>query len=323
MIIANHLPLILDPSDAWQAYLDTLSWHKGQFDQSSYHAFLRATSMGIPAEKAIPEVNRRCLTAGGLPTASKLNHQYNSAARYTKSAGASNEISLPKAPTPVFDFHTLQRIAAKATGIDAQWLATKSPVAIESATAATFLDGLYQPGEKVIVFTDYRSQGQVVYELGKSTSKELPNGGPLGVWFLTNPVDGNEHRNDDGKMSRRSKKAVTAWRYLVLECDHNEKYPGVNALWLAALVQLPLKIVAIYTSGGKSIHALVCLAASTKEEWDTLRDKIKPILVPLGADPATMTAVRLSRLPQTLRGKTSQQLLYLNPQPTEQPILKK
>jgi hypothetical protein len=95
-----------------------------------------------------------------------------------------------------------------------------------------------------------------------------------------------------------------------------------ETLWLAALAQLPLKIAAIYTSGGKSIHALVRLDASTKAEWDAVRDKIKPILVPLGADPAAMTAVRLSRLPQTLRGKAPQRLLYLNPQPTEDPILK-
>jgi len=321
MIIGNLAPLLLDHSNAWEAYLDTLPWLKGQRDLSSYNAFLRATSMGIPAEKAIPEVNRRYLAAGGSPSASKLKHQYNSAANYTKSAGASDGIYLPKTPTPNFNLQTLQRIAAKATGIDEPWLATKSPVAIESATAATFLDSLYQPGENVIVFTECKSKGQVVYEVGHPA--ELPSEGPEGVWFLTNPVDGIEHLNEDGKMSRRSKEAVTAWRYLVLECDHEEKYPGVNALWLAAMVQLPLKISAICTSGGKSIHALVRLDASTKEEWDAMRDKIKPILVPLGADPAAMTAVRLSRLPQTLRGKAPQRLLYLNPQPTEQPILKK
>ena len=321
MITPNLLPLTIDHTPAWQTYLDELSWHKGQFDQSSYHAFLRATSMCIPADKAIPEVNRRCLAAGGSPPASKLKHQFNSAALFTKSAVAFEGIILPKAPTPVFNLQTLQRIAEKASGIDDKWLASKSPVSVESATATTFLDGLYQPGEKVIVFTDYKSQGQVVYEVGHPT--ELPSGGPEGVWFLTNPVDGNEHRNDDGKNSRRSKDAVTAWRYLVLECDHEDKHPGVNALWLAALVQLPLKISAIYTSGGKSIHALVRLDASTKEDWDVMRDKIKPILVPLGADPAAMTAVRLSRLPQTLRGKSPQRLLYLNPKPTEEPILKK
>jgi hypothetical protein len=250
-----------------------------------------------------------------------LKHQFNAAALFTKSAGASDGIILPKAPTPVFNIETLQRLATKASGIDESWLVSNSPVSVESATAATFLENLYQPGEKVIVFTDYQSQGQVVYEVGHPT--ELPSEGLTGVWFLTNPVDGNEHRNDDGKMSRRSKEAVTAWRYLVLECDQEEKHPGVNALWLAALVQLPLKIVAIYTSGGKSIHALVRLDATTKADWDAMRDKIKPILVPLGADPAAMTAVRLSRLPQTLRGKAPQRLLYLNPQSTEQPILKK
>jgi hypothetical protein len=127
--------------------------------------------------------------------------------------------------------------------------------------------------------------------------------------------------NEDQKMSRRSKEAITSWRYLVLECDHEEKHQGVNSLWLSALIQLPLKIAAIYTSGGKSIHALVRLDASSKEEWDAMRDKIKPILVPIGADPSAMTAVRLSRLPQTKRGESLQKLLYLNPSPNAEPIV--
>jgi hypothetical protein len=141
--------------------------------------------------------------------------------------------------------------------------------------------------------------------------------GPDGVWFLAQPVDGQEHvnprENKDGKikMSRRSMESVTSWRYLVLESDKaNARH------WLAALVQLPLRIAAIYTSGGKSIHALVRVDASCKERWDAECDGLEPILVTLGADPAALTAVRLTRLPGCYRGDKEQKLLYLNPRPS-------
>jgi hypothetical protein len=320
VIVANLIPLNLSDPEGWWDYIDTLPWEKGEFDNSSYHAFLRANSLGIQAEEAISEVAQRCRAAGCRPPASKLTHQFNRAAKYTQSSTTTGAILLPKVLAPEFDYGKLKRIAQKVSDIDENWLVSKSPTPLRFNKADTFLDNLYQQGEKVIVFTKYQSQGQVVYEVGKSSISDLPGGGPDGIWFLTNPVDGIEHLNEDQKMSRRSKEAITAWRYLVLECDHEDKFPGVNSLWLSALVQLPLKIAAIYTSGGKSVHALVRLDASSKEEWDAKRDKIKPILVPIGADPSAMTAVRLSRLPQTLRGRMPQRLLYLNPQPDGTPI---
>jgi len=47
---------------------------------------------------------------------------------------------------------------------------------------------------------------------------------------------------------------------------------------------------------------------------------IKPVLITLGADRGALSAIRLSRLPQALRGVRRQQLLYLNPQPSGVPI---
>jgi hypothetical protein len=98
---------------------------------------------------------------------------------------------------------------------------------------------------------------------------------------------------------------------------------------------MPLRIVAIYTSGGKSIHALIRLDAGSKVEWDEKRDAMKDVLVTLGADPGALTAVRLSRLPGCERLGTTvqegyrrypapkmQELLYLNPCPKRIPICK-
>jgi hypothetical protein len=103
---------------------------------------------------------------------------------------------------------------------------------------------------------------------------------------------------------------VSQFRYAVLESDS-----APVDLWLRALVKLPLPIVAIYTSGGKSVHVLVRLDARTKGEWDELRDRLRGLLVPLGADPGAMTAVRLSRLPFCRRGNKWQRLLFFDPAP--------
>jgi hypothetical protein len=138
-----------------------------------------------------------------------------------------------------------------------------------------------------------------------------------GVWFMANPVDGESHWNPrEEKDSRRSEESVTAWRYGVLE---SVKAP--KNLWL--LVQLPLPIAAIYDSGGDSIHALILVDATSKAEWDRIvREELAPILVPLGADKAAMTAVRLTRLPNCRREQTGliQSLLYLNLEPGYKPI---
>jgi len=43
--------------------------------------------------------------------------------------------------------------------------------------------------------------------------------------------------------------------------------------------------------------------------------------VTLGADPGALSAVRLTRLPQAMRGQRLQRLLYLNPDPDGRPIV--
>jgi hypothetical protein len=119
-----------------------------------------------------------------------------------------------------------------------------------------------------------------------------------------------------GKPSRRSEEAITAWRYAVLESDVAEADD-----WLRCLIQIPLRITSLCESGGKSIHALVRVDAMSKADWDMKIGKMKSVLVTLGADPAALSAVRLTRLPQAMRGKRCQRLLYLNPVSDGKPII--
>jgi len=112
------------------------------------------------------------------------------------------------------------------------------------------------------------------------------------------------------KLSRRSMESVTSWRYLVLESDE-----APDDLWRNLLAQLPLPIAAIYTSGRRSIHAIVKLRVDSKAEWDAVKRQIAPLFTRLGADAGALSAVRLTRLPGCYRGGKLQQLLYLNPSP--------
>lgn len=238
------------------------------------------------------------------------------------------------APKPQFCPAKLERIARKLDCVDPDRLAVRSPKKPKNQTPASFLHELYRPGERVVVFDVFESQGQALWTctappFDTHALDRFCTGKPNGVWFLANPVTGKYEPNDSGKRSRRSWQNVTSWRYLVIESDKaNPDH------WLAALVQMPLPIAAIYTSAGKSIHALVRLDAESKADWDSQAAKIKPTLVTLGADEKVFSAVRLTRLPGCERLGTTdkegnyrrydvprmQRLLYLNGNPAETPI---
>ncbi len=229
----------------------------------------------------------------------------------------------PPPPKPKFNPETLKRVAKKVSAIEdvIRFLSKRSPVKVESQDSASVLRHLYarESGEKVILFNVMASQGQFVWDAANSDviqNQHLPTGKD-GVWFLPQPVDGEIYPNprSDGKPSRRSAENVTAWRYAVLESDEADADD-----WLRCLVQMPFRIASIYESGGRSIHALVQLDATSKADWDRLMLPVKPVLITLGADRAALTAMRLTRLPQAMRGERCQRLLYLNPQPNGVPI---
>lgn len=260
------------------------------------------------------------------------------------------------APAEAYDPKLAAAVASycPAGAVDDDWLRAHSPIRIPKdphAWPALLLNSLYREGEHIIVFTKFASQGQLLHTPGESTVRleEYPpaagsitpvrprSGFPLGaqngVWFLCSPVTGEWLPNDNNrdrhgaKLGRRHAACCTRFPYLVLESD--EAPPSV---WLRILVQLQDPIVAVYTSGGKSYHALIRVDCNTKEEFDAARRAYIARLAALGADPAAISAVRLTRLPGCLRygsgqgaeykpyldrdgnaAPRMQQLLYLNP----------
>jgi hypothetical protein len=188
---------------------------------------------------------------------------------------------------------------------------------------------LFKPGEKLLIFDRYKSQGQLLWQVPPLNAgdfriprqfRENLQGDQDGIWFLSSPVDGSYYQNprEENKLSRRSQESITRYPYIVIESD---KAP--RDLWLRALARLPLPIAMITDSGGISIHSLVRIDAVTKQEWDQKVTTIKPVIVTLGADPGALTAVRLTRLPNCFRAakNSAQRLLYLDDNPDQTPIL--
>jgi hypothetical protein len=272
----------------------------------------------------LQEFNQRCLPPWSEP---ELRHKVQSAAKAVHPQPqdylSAHQGRLLVPAKPKFRPMVLKRIANKVSAIQdvVGFLAKQSPVPVDWQDSSSVLRQLYGAGEKVLIFSNLKSQGQLLWDANQSDDLQpqlLPTG-PEGVWFLPQPVRGGFYPNPraNGKSSRRSEEAVTAWRFAVLESDEADADD-----WLRCLVQMPLRIASICESGRRSIHALVRVDAASKAEWDRLVAPIKPVLITLGADPGALSAVRLSRLPQAMRGERCQRLLYLNSQPSGMAICK-
>lgn len=281
---------------------------------------------------------------------------------------------------PEFSIAKLRGVVRGMPSITEEWLMGRSPVPLTLVQGpGDFLEHVFDPGERVIIFTEFKGPGDFLWQVGKggfrlspdhgvrAVSSKLPvECGRDGAWFLANPVNGKWYPNPrrDGKPSRRSQEAVTEWKFLILECDEEKTLkkqarilreattqadperwfvqvkadprwvakmmplragwldlarqweadaPEVSALWLKLLAISALPIAAIYTSGGASVHALVKEPKGNWPEFSELLRQYKKRLPLVGADPAALTPVRLTRLPGCKRGGNFQKLLYLDP----------
>lgn len=264
-------------------------------------------------------------------------------------APPAQKISIP-APEPELTAATAAQCPPPPEGgaWDAAALTRRSPVRIPADPAAwapLLLDTLYPPCSNILLFTSFTSQGDLLYQTGRGNSglwqlgqrpgitplrrrwADLPRSLPCGAWYLCAPVTGRwtpnpakpHPRTGAPTPGRRHTACCTAFPYAVLESD-----TIAAETWLRILVQLREPIAAIYTSGGKSIHTLIRVNATTPAEFKTARARLLR-LAAVGADPAAITPVRLTRLPGIIRAEKNtpgnlQRLLYLNPAPTAEPI---
>lgn len=272
----------------------------------------------------------------------EINHLYKNAERasYDKPAGhLADSDYKPRNPDcarpprdkwagiPKFSRKALEVFIKPAPFVKRDFFKKRSPRKVDGVTPGEFLEALYPVGARVLVFTEFYSQGDYLWQVGKGgfrlAKKEgvpavpsvLPDdGGEKGIWFLNQPVSGKWLPNPSNKTkkTRRAAVNVTAWNHFVLESDDADEGD-----WLRLLLLIELPIVAIYSSGGRSIHALVSVEHEGEydnyDRLNALLRKIKQILPRLGADPGALTAVRLTRLPGCTRNGRLQELIYLNP----------
>lgn len=123
---------------------------------------------------------------------------------------------------------------------------------------------------------------------------------PAGMWILHNPTDGKG----------RSSENVTAFRHVLVESDQME-----IAQQLEWFRRSGLPYSCLLFSGGRSIHALVKVDASTPEEYDQRARRIFKYCEDSGMkiDKATKNKNRLSRFPGFMRGDRQQTLIEVNP----------
>ena len=222
------------------------------------------------------------------------------------------KFSRPKRPLVDFDYDCLQD-QVKGVGDPHKILEDATD---ECHNPKEYLNSVFAHGEKVCVLRGTRKKKDLFFHtrvqgrIPGSIFEDMLSG-PEGVFFLSNPISGKQV---DG--SWRSKDCLTSFRHLVLECDHSEKdYPGITDNWLKYLITLSLPIKSIITSGGKSVHALVDIGTETEKDFDLSLNQIYEPLVMSGADPNSLTSVRLTRLPFSFRGKNTQDLLYVKSNP--------
>lgn len=190
-----------------------------------------------------------------------------------------------------------------------------SPVDPSEVTPHDFLKALYGDRSNLI-FVDQQSQGRIVWNknLPEQNVNAAVSNNTEGAWIMVNPVDGQFKAIERlGKKSRRAEENLVAYDYTLIESDSVDL-----ELWLRVLSKLDLPIVSVTTSGSKSAHALVYVGAKDRTEYLEKVSAIADIVVPLGADPAAMSAVRLTRVPGCVRKDTGkpQELIWFNPDQT-------
>ena len=303
----------------------------------------------VDAMTVMMEFNQRCNPKWDERA---LRHKLNSAGRavHTKPRGWMLEdrgvdgsapvwIAPPKKEKIVFNGELLKKVQRAEWTCDYAWLRARSACDPWSLDTGAFIDGLYAKDDRVMIFTSMRSVGDFMrwrgewFELGKQpgiTARRVkcgPSGSREGCVMLIQPVDGKWHNVEGAsppRLSRRTRSSVVQYRYMLWESDE-----APEALWLNALAQVRLPIVAITSSAGRSLHALVRVDARSYDEWSQMRTGAREFMTQLGFDPQALSnPTAAMRLPNSMRegkmkegrlvpfehGPRKQRLLYYNPE---------
>lgn len=148
-----------------------------------------------------------------------------------------------------------------------------------------------------------RTAGELIAELsryGGDVSKVLGDYDPeAGAWIRFNPLDGQGVRDDN----------VTSFRYALIESD---TLPIERQAAIYEKLELP--VAALVHSGKKSLHAIVRVSATSREEYRERVNYLHAVCQRNGLeiDGANKNPSRLSRLPGIWRDGSKQYLVATN-----------
>lgn len=120
-----------------------------------------------------------------------------------------------------------------------------------------------------------------------------------GAWIRFNPLDGNGVKDQN----------ITDYRFALVECDNMELSEQRRII-----ENLKLPVACLVYSGKKSIHAIIHVDASNKDEY---RKRVEYVYkycqnAGLQVDTQNRNPSRLSRMPGVMRGENEQTLLATN-----------
>lgn len=160
-------------------------------------------------------------------------------------------------------------------------------------------DGKYLPSKGAYD----RTAGQLIQELTKCKGDIGSVLGDYnesaGAWIRFNPLDGKGVKNEN----------VTDYRYALVESD-NMEIDKQNAI----IRELELPVICLVYSGGKSLHAIVKVEASTYEEYRKRVNYLYDVCKKNGLtiDSQNRNPSRLSRMPGVIRNGHKQFIVDSN-----------
>ena len=215
---------------------------------------------------------------------------------------------------PVVDGEkVLNSITKRGAAFDEAALWEASPVRIDwspERDAIEVLQRLYRPAERLFIGARHDASLGQVLRVSEWIAR-FERGVPIAEHLICNPLSGQQGQTKTSKPSYRADSCVEQFRFAVIEFDAMPREQQIR-FWAG----VPLRVVALVDSGGKSIHGWVRIDAANADAWSRrVEDKLFALLTPVGADGACKNEARLSRMPGHFRAekKRWQRLLYLNP----------
>ena len=286
----------------------------------AHHDKNPSLAFNVKNGKALIDCKAGCSTEAILEARGlKMSDLFLDGCSRSHTGGSPHPMPVNKEQQPTFKRELLEAAIKDIPEISDEFFIERSPVNPLTMTTTDYLLSAYRRGD-VLFISNKKKAGYPNFwaeianpENWKERLEQLAKAeNPEGVIYLPNSVTGQPIIKEKGKQSWRSKENVNRFEYFVFEADVLTKLEQRKLLAV-----LPLPIVAIFFSGGKSYHALirVNLENPTREDWQKWVERLKKPLVELGADISMFQIQQPCRLPQCHRGSELQRLIYFNPEP--------